>query len=50
MAENREKVKLKEKETKKLHNDLDQKKEEVNYLGNKLEYKRDMIDDLEPKI
>ena len=35
---------------KKLHNDLDENKEEVHYLRNKWEYKRDMIDDLEDKI
>ena len=43
LAENSEKVKLKEKEIEKLHNDLDKNKEEVHYLRNKLDYKRDKV-------
>ena len=50
MAENRDKAKLQEKEIEKLDKDLDENKEEVHYLRNKWEYKRDMIDDLEDKI
>jgi septal ring factor EnvC (AmiA/AmiB activator) len=50
LAENGERVKSQEKEIEKLHGDIDDSKEEVHYLRNKLEHKRDIIDDLEHEI
>ena len=47
MAETGKKVKEKDDEIKVLHKDIEEQKEEVLYLRNKLDFKRDIIDDLE---
>ena len=50
MAENTEKVRIQEKEIVNLQNELDDAKEQVHYLKNKLNQKYDLIDDMEREI
>ena len=47
LAENSEKVKCQEKEIKQLDVECEEIKEEVHYLRNKIELKRDIFIDLE---
>ena len=50
LAANAEKVKAQDIEIERLYSDLDILKEENHYLKNKLDYKRDVIEDLEQEI
>ena len=50
LAENSEKVKALEKQNGDLHSELEESKDEVHYLKNKLNQKYNMLDDLEHEL
>jgi predicted RNase H-like nuclease (RuvC/YqgF family) len=50
LAENAEKVKKLEMENSDLHIELEESKEEIHYLKNKLNQKYDLVEDLEHEL